>query len=618
MSLLSHRAAARAAVIAILVAVVAAPGVEVAAAQMPVALSAPVSDLHYDVTVDSAAAAGRRISVVTTVTVAGPGPLVLALPAWTPGSYQLTWFSRWVSGFGATAADGHALVWDKVDYETWRIETGGAKSIRVAFTYEADTLDNAMSWTRPDFVLFNGTNLFLYPAGRGLNFPATVTLHTSPSWLVATGMAAASDPGSYTAPTYHDLVDMPFFVGHFDFDSVQVADRWVRYASYPAGSVAGARRASVLRVLGQVIPPEAAVFGEVPWPRYTVMQINDSSYGGASGLEHQDSHVDIVGATLLDSPFIPGLYAHEIFHSWNVKRMRPAEMVPYRYDVAQPTPWLWVSEGITDYYADLAEVRGGVIPDTGFYRLTSDKIDQIGAAPPVALTDASLSTWVRPTDGTGYLYYPKGSLAGFMLDVIVRDASDNHQSLDDIMRGVYTATYKKGRGFTPSDWWGAVSRAAGGKTFTDFNRRYVDGRQPFPWDSILPLAGLRIVTDTIREPRLGVAGGLDSAGNVRIARVEPGSAAADGGMLAGDILVSIADISVTSLDFGIQFRARYAKPSGAEPSTVSAVVRRGGRALTLRVPLRLTARAVRRIGADPQASPKAVRIRNGILHGVTG
>ena len=609
----SHRAVAAA-----LVWAVATPVARVAAAQMVAAVSAPVSDIHYDVTADSAAAANHRLLVVTTVTMAGPGALVLALPAWTPGAYELTWFSRWVTGFAPATADGKPLVWDKVDYETWRIETGGAKTVQVTFSYDADSLDNAMSWTRPDFVLFNGTNLFLYPAGRGLNFAATVNVHTSPSWLVATGMAPGPTPGSYTAPTYHDLVDMPFFIGRFDLDSVQTSDRWVRYASYPAGSVAGSRRTAVLKVLGQVIPPEAAVFGEVPWPSYTVMQINDSSFGGASGLEHQDSHVDVVGSGLLDNPFIPGLYAHEIFHSWNVKRMRPAEMVPYRYDVAEPTPWLWVSEGITDYYADIAQVRGGVVGDTGFYQLTAGKIDEVTQAPPVALTDASLSTWVHPTDGTGYLYYPKGSLAGFMLDVLIRDASDNHQSLDSVMRNVYTATYKKGRGFTASDWWGAVSRAAGGKSFADFNRRFVDGREPFPWDSILPLAGLRSALDSTREPRLGIASTMDSAGNVRIMQVEPGSAAADAGLQPGDVLVSLAGIPVTAADFGAQFRARYASTAAAAESTVAVVVRRSGRTITARAPLRFRTQVVHRIQPDPQATPKAVRIRAGILHGVTG
>ena len=615
MCAVSHRSLAAAG----LIATVAASCGGVASAQMPAAVSAPVTEMHYDVTVDSAAAANRRISVVTTVTLAGPGPLVLTLPAWTPGAYEMTWFSRWVSAFAPTAPDGHVLVWDKVDYETWRIETGGAKTVQVAFTYEADTLDNAMSWTRPDFVLFNGTNLFLYPSGRGLNFPATVTVHTASGWQVATGMTPGASPGAYTAPTYHDLVDMPFFVGRFDFDSVQVGDRWVRYASYPAGSVAGPRRAGVLKTLSQVIPPESAVFGEVPWPNYTVMQINDSSYGGsASGLEHQDSHVDVIGATLLDDPFIPGLYAHEIFHSWNVKRMRPAEMVPYRYDVPQPTPWLWVSEGITDYYADLAEVRGGVVADTGFYRLTAGKMDEIADAPPVALTDASLSTWVHPTDGTGYLYYPKGSLAGFVLDILVRDASDNHQSLDDVMRSVYTTTYKKGRGFTGSDWWGAVTRSAGGKLFADFNRRYIDGREPFPWDSVLPLAGLRAVTDTMREPRLGIASAVDSTGEVRVMQVEPGSAASDAGLQPGDVLVSLANIPVTAADFGAQFRAHYSHGAGAQDATVAVVIRRGVRTLTLHAPLRFRLHLVHRLDADPQASSRAARIRSGILRGVTG
>jgi predicted metalloprotease with PDZ domain len=272
-----------------------------------------------------------------------------------------------------------------------------------------------------------------------------------------------------------------------------------------------------------------------------------------------------------------------------------------------------VSEGITDYYADLALVRGGVIRDSGFYALTTSKIDQVAAVPPVALTDASLSTWVHPTDGTGYIYYPKGSLAGFMLDVMIRDASDNRQSLDSVMRSVYTSTYKRLRGFTGSDWWGAVSHAAGGASFADFNRRYIDGRDAFPWDSVLALAGLRLRTDTIHEPRMGIYTTVDS-GQVRVVRTEPGSAAADAGVQANDVLVSIADIPVLSADFGAKFRARFAAvPAGSQ--TIPIVVRRGGQTTTLQVPLRFSARVEHAIVADPNATPKAVRIRTGILTG---
>ena len=98
------------------------------------------------------------------------------------------------------------------------------------------------------------------------------------------------------------------------------------------------------------------------------MQIVDSSYQGASGLEHQNSHVDVITPLALGNPFLDGLYAHEIFHAWNVKRLRPADLLPYRYDRPQPTPWLWVSEGITDYYADLVLVRARLVEPAEFLR----------------------------------------------------------------------------------------------------------------------------------------------------------------------------------------------------------------------------------------------------------
>jgi predicted metalloprotease with PDZ domain len=583
--------------------------------QIAAATSAPISHIHYDVTADSADVAQRALGIATTFDVDGPGQVILALPGWTPGAYEMSWFARWVHDLTVTTTDGRPLTWDKVDYQTWRIEAAGAKSIRVSFRYEADTLDNAMAWTGHDFVLFNGTNVFLYPVGREVSSP-TVTVHTHAGWRVATGMASATTPGSYGAANYHDLVDMPFFIGRFDIDSVRTVDRWVRLASYPVGVVSGERRRLALSEIAKMIPPESAVFHETPWSSYTVLEIADSAFGGASGLEHQNSHVDIITAQGLDSDFLPSLYAHEIFHSWNVKRLRPSEMVPYKYDAPEPTPWLWVSEGITDYYADLAEVRGGVVGDSGFYDLTASKIDQVAAAPPSALTDASLTTWIHPTDGSEYIYYPKGSLAGFMLDVLIRDASDNRRSLDDVMRELYENTYKKGRGFTATEWWGAVSRAAGGKSFDEFNRRYIDGREPFPWDTILPLAGLRLQSDSVRELRLGVFSAPDSSGHVRVVNVEAGSAAAEAGLKSGDVLVSIGDVPVNDVNFGAHIRSRY---SGATPGTMIPVtVQRDGSTMTFSAPIRFRTRVSARVSADPAATLKAKRVRAGILHGSVG
>jgi len=586
------------------------------AQQTPAApVSAPLGNIRYEITFDSITAQSRTLQVAMSFDVTGPGPVLLSFPEWTPGAYELSFFARWVSNFAPTAAD-KARQWDMLDYDTYRVIPGGAKAVTVRFNYLADTLDNAMAWARPDFALFNGTNVLPYPDGRGTNFPATVTIKTEPSWLVATGMQSVpQQPHTYREGNYHDLVDKPFFVGRMDLDSTQVAGVWTRLATYPAGALAGSARTETLAEIGKMIPAEAAVFGETPWPHYSVMMIFDSAYGGGSALEHTNSHVGIYSPGFIGNPILASMTAHEIFHAWNVKRLRPADMVPYRYDRSEPTAWLWVSEGITDYYADLAILRGGIINAQQFLAATGDKMAKVADAPPTSLEDASLSTWIHPTDGSQYIYYPKGSLAGFALDIMIRDASDNRHSLDDVMRELYRTTYKAGRGFTSADWWGAVTRAAGGRSFADFAARYVDGREPYPWAQVLPLAGLRIQTDTIREARLGISAGQDSAGAVVIRQVLPGGAAEEAGVKAGDVLVAIGDIAITDPDFGTKFRDRYGKEEG-KPLPIQ--VRREGQTMTLTGTVRLVPRVESRLAFDSAAAPKAVRVREGIFKGTVG
>ena len=574
--------------------------------------SAPISNIRYDLTFDSTTANRRTIRVAMSLDVAGPGAVLLSLPAWTPGAYEISNFARWVVGFSATAGNS-AVAWDKLDYDTWRVQPGKARSVTVTFNYLADSLDNAMSWSRPDFVLFNGTNLFLYPEGRGFDFPSTLSLKTQNGWHVATGMTAGKTARTYTASNYHDLVDRPFFVGKVDFDSMQVAGRWTRLATYPACVLSGTARQQLWDQIGKMIPTQVALFQEIPWDSYTNLLIFEPRYGGGSALEHGNSHVGIYNPQFIGNPLLASITAHEIFHAWNVKRLRPAEMVPYDYASPQPTPWLWVSEGITDYYADLSLVRGGIIDSAQFLSLTSHKATTVADAPPTALEDASLSTWVHPVDGSGYLYYPKGSLAGFLIDILIRDASNNASSLDLVMRQLYQSTYKQGRGFSGSDWWAAVSKAAGGRSLAEFNARYIGGREPFPYEQILPLGGMKIAADTTRDPRLGISTAADSGGIV-VNGVLPGGPAEAAGVRPGDRLLAIGDLSVTDPDFGPAFRSRFGKQGGA-PLPIK--VLRGADTLTLNGKVVLAERIERRIEIDPGASEKAVRVRNGIIKGGT-
>lgn len=547
-----------------------------------------------------------------TFNVAGNDPVLLSLPAWTPGSYEISDFVRKVSGFTVTG-EGGTPRWDKLDPDTWRVLPNGSRTLTLAFSYAADSMDNAMAWSTRDFAFFNGTNVMPYPEGRPTEFPAVVTISTERDWQVMTGMTPGAVPRTWTARNYHDLVDMPFFIGPLDIDSARVGQSTFRTVTYPRGILSGADRARFWDQVKKMVPPMVKVFGEMPVATYANFIVFDSSMAGAAALEHQNSHVGIYSPFIIDHEFFPSITAHEIFHLWNVKRMRPAEMVPYRYDRAQPTPWLWVSEGITDYYADLVQVRGGIIDSAHFLRLLTGKIGEVAEAPTVALEDASLSSWIRPTDGTQYIYYPKGSLAGLMLDIMIRDASNNARSLDTVMRDVYQSTFKAGRGFTSQDWWGAVTRAANGKSFADFSARYIDGREAFPWSTVLPLAGMRVNVDSIRQPEIGVSTNIDSAG-VLVVEVTPGSAAQVAGVEVGDYLVRVGDIQVSDPDFGARYRARYARSDG---ETVPLVVRRGGQERTLTLPVRNRLRTVETIVFDRNASPKALRIRAGILKGET-
>ncbi len=576
--------------------------------------SAPIANVRYGVTVDGAAAASRQLKVTMSFDLSGSGPVLLSLPAWTPGAYEVSDFAKNVVGFSPT--DGsRPLEWDKLDYDTWRIQPNGARSMTVAFSYVADSLDNAMAWTRPDFALFNGTNVFLYPEGRGLDFPATVTITTEPGWQVVTSMHPAGTPRTYRESNYHDMVDMPFVIGRLDVDSLQISGKWTRFASYPMGALKGAARDSLEKRVSRIIPAESAVLGETPWDSYSVMIVYDSSYGGsASALEHQASHLGIYGTPYLQpglDTIVTSVTAHEIFHAWNVKRLRPADMVPYRYSASQPTPWLWVSEGITDYYASVALARAGVYDSAAFAGQMNGNIGAVINAPPTALEDASLSTWIHPKDGSGYLYYPKGALAGFMLDIIIRDASDNQRSLDAVMRNLYLSTYKHGEGFTGAEWWSAVRQAAGGKPFDDFAAHYVNGRDPYPWASVLPLAGLRLVTDSSRVARVGVNANTDSTG-VRVVGTVPGGAADRAGVRAGDYLVSVGAVPVRDNNWADQFRAQYNTREGAD---LPIVVRRGGTNVTLAAKVVTVPNNATSIAFDPNATPRAVRVRNGIMRG---
>ncbi|MEE9133047.1 MAG: hypothetical protein V3U13_05755 [Gemmatimonadota bacterium] len=548
----------------------------------------------------------------------------VSLPAWTPGHYELEDYARWVRHFQASGDDGSSLRWDKLDGNTWRISSRGTTKVRVAFDFWADTLNLSGSLLKDDFGFFNGTNIFVYPEGR-YDFPARVEFDLPEGWKVATELADGEEPGVYLASDYHELVDNPTFVGHFAIDSVLVDDRWIRMAVYPAAYFDDSRtpaREMSLEALAKIAEVLHDLFGGPPYDRYTVLvYLEEGQITFAGGLEHADSHLDIIPAIAFQNPrftfrqFFYGLLSHEYYHAWNVKRIRPAAMWPYDYDRQQYTPLLWVSEGITDYYAHVVLTRAGLWGESEFLVAVRDWILQTEALPArEAVEDASINTWIDPEFIDRYMYYDAGAILGLLLDIEIRHATNNRNSLDDVMARLYSEHYLRGRGFTSDDFVSYVGEYVGREAAEQFYRNYVDGREPYPYQEVLALAGLSFNTDTIVEPFFGVQVASTRDGRMLVRRVVPGSAAAAAGLRVNDFLSRVGVVEVSGNDWGDDFVHVYSDSAGAP---ISVVYQRGGQEISREVNVRTRTTYQHQLSPLADASASQLELRRGILEGPT-
>ncbi|UCC73442.1 MAG: M61 family metallopeptidase [Gemmatimonadota bacterium] len=569
--------------------------------------------IRYLVRVDDASS--RLYHVEAELPATGDVTLV-SLPSWTPGHYKVENYARNVRHFEASAGD-ESLRWDKLDKDTWRVHSEGARKIRVSFDYFAGTLELSQSLLRSDFGFLNGTNLFVFPES-GFDFPAQVSFDLPESWKVATEMEEAGEPGVYRASDYHDLVDNPTFVGHFAIDSVNVDGRWSRLAVYPAAHFRDPARGMALEALGKIATTLHEMFGEVPYRRYTTfIYLADENYLYVAGLEHSNSQFDIMPAIIFDQArftfreLVYPLLSHEYYHAWNVKRIRPTALWPYAYDREQFTELLWVSEGITDYYANVVLVRAGIWNDRQFWEATRSLIASVEVQPVhEAVEDASLNTWLEPTYVDQYYYYDKGALLGLLLDIQIRHATENQHSLDDVMTRLYREHYLKGGGFTTEDFIGYVGEFIGQEGASRFYRDYVDGRLPLPYRETLALAGMDFRTDTIVEPFFGVQLASQRRGRMVVRQVVPGSPAARAGLRVGDELKWVGDVEVNDGDWTDEFHELYAESIG-EPITI--VHRRGGEDVRKTVKVGERTRYEHRLEPMAEASAGQIALRRGIL-----
>lgn len=585
-----------------------------ASAVMPLLLLPPAGAQAVRYEVSIASAAGHLFHVKADFPTTGLDTLLVSLPAWSPGNYEIQNYARFVRHFAIRDASGKALFWDRLDKDTWRAATGKSASLTVEFDYDADTVDLSQARLLPDFGQFLGTNLFLYQVGH-LDRPAEVRFALPSGWDVMTALARSGD--AYKAADYHELADAQTFVGRFSRDSVAVDGKWIRIGFWPSADYTPEAAKNLRDGIARQAATQNKLMGGAPYDVYTIFfNIIHEPIQFGGGLEHAASQYDIlptdmfVDASGTFGPFVRPLTAHEFFHLWNVKRIRPAEMWPYDYRAEQYTPLLWWSEGVTDYYGDLTDLRAGLFSDDQWLASAQSNVDQVEQIPePWSEEDGSIATWINEVyDNSSQMYYPKGSLTGLLLDISIRNATDNRHSLDEVMRNLYTRFYRQGKGFRTADLL-ALLTEAGMPDVAGFYQRYINGRDPFPYEQILPLAGIAVKRTSTTSIFLGVSFG--GAANV-LGGVVDGGPAQTAGLQAGDTIVSVGDIAVApDKDWGPAFRSRYAGQAGPIP----VVIRRDGKQLTLNVTpgQRTTAGVQLSRAANP--GPKAARIWQGIATG---
>lgn len=432
-----------------------------------------------------------------------PTDFTLRLPAWTPGSYLIREFSRHVGPVRATIAGMPETLCKKISKDAWSVPCpAGTETVVLTYTVYAYELSVRTSYLDADHGYFNGANLFLYRP-EWQDVPCTLTVLPPAGWDVALGLPLVPNaPGhTYYAENYDILVDAPVEVGPFRriaFEALGIPHDLV---------VAGPPEAlDVERLLGdlqKIIRTAAAIFGgTLPYPYYVfIVHLTEKSGGG---LEHLTScSIDIPrfrDVTPDGYHRVLGLFAHEYFHLWNVKRLRPQNLGPFDYQSEVYTPLLWALEGITDYYAPLIVARSDILAVDTTLGLWADALFHLFEVPArrtVSLEESSRDAWIkfyRPdsnSPNTTVSYYQKGALVGLFIDLAIRQATDNQKSLDTVM-GLLWERYRD-RGY-PTEAFEATLVEVGGKSLEPLLDQYLRGTDWFD-ESLLESVGLQLKHD---------------------------------------------------------------------------------------------------------------------------
>jgi predicted metalloprotease with PDZ domain len=436
------------------------------------------------------------------------------MPVWAPGSYLVREFAKNVEGEAAKDLSGNALKFRKINKNNWRVQLGGTKG--VVFSYKVYAFEQSVrtSFVDESHAFISPSGVFMFPDGF-VNLPSTLRIKPYKEWKEISCTLEKVNGDKYTlrAPNYDELADAPIEIGNQKIISFTAAGVPHQYAMY---GVAQYDEERLVRDTKSIIEAAVEIFGELPCKEY-IFIVHNLGGGATGGLEHLNSTVLAVNrnAYQTQSGYLGflRLAAHEYFHLWNVKRLRPDVLGPFDYDNENYTRQLWMAEGFTSYYDDFIVRRAGLIDENTYLRDVAANINEHENAPGSkvqSVAEASFDAWIKyyrrneNSINSSISYYGSGARVAMLIDLEILNNSKGQKSLDDVMRALYADTYKKAnRGFTEAELKKACEVAAG-RNLDDIFNDYVFGTKPTNYEKYLAYAGLRLNVTPDNTPSLGM------------------------------------------------------------------------------------------------------------------
>jgi predicted metalloprotease with PDZ domain len=526
------------------------------------------------------------VEVEAAIPTAGRAEVEVYMATWTPGSYLIREYERHVEAVTASAGT-RAIAVAKSTKNRWKIATGGAPNVTLRYKVYSREMTVRNNWVESAFAMLNGAPTFLTLVERAAR-PHEVRVELPSAWKkVETALEPVSgSPNTFRAPDFDTIVDSPIIIGNPLTREFTVDGK--RHVVLFEGDTTLIDADKVAADVQKIVGAAKNAMGSLPYPHYHFLSMVTES-GGA--LEHKNSYLGMTNrfATRTHRAYLGflGTLAHEYFHAWNVKRLRPVELGPFDYENENYVKTLWVAEGFTDYYADILPKRAGIETKDEFLDGISNQIEQVQTVPGRLVTPvnmASFDTWIkqyRPDENTANMsvnYYPKGAVIAFLLDAKIRKATNGARSLDTGMQWAMQR-YSGEKGYTPDQFYAVMSEAAG----TDLKgwfAKTAESTEELDYTEALDYYGLRFRPVDTRTARAYIGGGTrNDAGRLVITSVRRGTPGIDAGLNVDDEIIAIDDVRVRA--DGLAARLEQYKPG----DKISVLVARRDRLMKIDVTL---------------------------------